>query len=230
MGLSSPASVAAPNVADPDVQLGKGTPLYAVPRDAPLDTVGFKAKRNDIFYVADPEARGELRVGELVIVEADRGRDLGRVTHGNISTADVEAWQRSQAEPTAIAARHGHPVNSGSGGVSGGEDEAVVRGKIGMKELMPKRIYARTSAEDTRLLQTKQGDEMDALQLCQSKFWRKKLPMEVVDAEYQWDRRKLTFYFIADRRIDFRELVRELFRIYKTRIWMSSLQGPMASE
>lgn len=34
------------------------------------------------------------------------------------------------------------------------------------------------------------------------------------------DRRKLTFYFIAEKRIDFRELVRELFKIYKTRIWM----------
>lgn len=34
------------------------------------------------------------------------------------------------------------------------------------------------------------------------------------------DRRKLTFYFKANERIDFRELVRELFKIYKTRIWM----------
>lgn len=72
-------------------------------------------------------------------------------------------------------------------------------------------------------------DEVKALQLCQNKVRQKKLPMEVVDAEYQWwgfprvalsnvltlstrDRRKLTFYFVADKRIDFRELVRELFR------------------
>jgi len=56
------------------------------------------------------------------------------------------------------------------------------------------------------------------------------------------DRRKLTFYFVAEKRIDFRELVRELLRcvdavlsgaqlifshrLYKTRIWMASLQGP----
>lgn len=74
---------------------------------------------------------------------------------------------------------------------------------------------------------------MKALQLCQTKVRAKKLPMEVVDAEYQWsvicfilcydvpyavhsfssrDRRKLTFYFVAEKRIDFRELVRELFR------------------
>jgi len=81
----------------------------------------------------------------------------------------------------------------------------------------------------SRHLVTKIQDEMKALQLCQSKVRQKKLPMEVIDAEYQWcaaidgiwlclsltvyrDRRKLTFYFVAEKRIDFRELVRELFR------------------
>ena len=82
-----------------------------------------------------------------------------------------------------------------------------------------------------RLLVSKIQDEVKALQLCQSKVRAKKLPMEVIDAEYQWwvvhadslcmfsdrwpgfrDRRKLTFYFVAEKRIDFRELVRELFR------------------
>lgn len=38
------------------------------------------------------------------------------------------------------------------------------------------------------------------------------------------DRRKLTFYFKANERIDFRELVRELFKIYKTRIWMCAVE------
>jgi cell fate regulator YaaT (PSP1 superfamily) len=87
-------------------------------------------------------------------------------------------------------------------------------------------IYGKAQAHDTQHLVTKMQDEVKALQLCQSKVRQKKLPMEVIDAEYQWDRRKLTFYFIAEKRIDFRELVRELFRLYKTRIWMASLQGP----
>jgi hypothetical protein len=47
--------------------------------------------------------------------------------------------------------------------------------------------------------------------------------MHVVDAEYQFDRHKLTFFFEAEGRIDFRELVRDLFSIYKTRIWMQQL-------
>jgi len=52
--------------------------------------------------------------------------------------------------------------------------------------------------------------------------------MEILDAEWQWDRRKLTFYYTADQRVDFRELVRELFRIWKTRVWLCvlSLSSP----
>ena len=49
--------------------------------------------------------------------------------------------------------------------------------------------------------------------------------MEITDAEWQWDRRKLTFFYLADQRVDFRELVRELFRLYKTRIWMYVLSS-----
>jgi len=47
--------------------------------------------------------------------------------------------------------------------------------------------------------------------------------MTVVDAEYQFDRHKLKFFFEAEGRIDFRELVRDLFSMYKTRIWMQQL-------
>ena len=49
------------------------------------------------------------------------------------------------------------------------------------------------------------------------------LSSQVLDAEYQFDRHKLTFFFEADRRIDFRELVRDLFAIYKTRIWLQQV-------
>jgi len=47
--------------------------------------------------------------------------------------------------------------------------------------------------------------------------------MVVLDAEYQYDRRKLTIYYDSDQRIDFRELVRELFSAYKLRIWMNKV-------
>jgi hypothetical protein len=56
-----------------------------------------------------------------------------------------------------------------------------------------------------------------------SKVLEQMLPMSILDAEYQFDRHKLTFFFEADRRIDFRELVSELFSLYKTRIWMQQV-------
>jgi cell fate regulator YaaT (PSP1 superfamily) len=87
-------------------------------------------------------------------------------------------------------------------------------------DIQLKKIYRLAAANEIATLMSKAEDESNAMLLCQSKVKQRKLPMEIVDAEYQWDRRKLTFYFVADRRIDFRELVRELFKLYKTRIWM----------
>jgi len=183
--------------------LGRGVPLHSVPPSAPLFIVEFKAGRTDLFYCADPAL--DVRYGDLVIVEADRGKDLGKVVNDSITLADVDAFQR-QASRTVYT-----------------NGDAPSPGGHAKKELHPKKIYGKAQAQDTQLLIAKMQDEVKALQLCQSKVRQKKLPMDVVDAEYQWDRRKLTFYFVADKRIDFRELVRELFRLYKTRIWMACL-------
>lgn len=98
------------------------------------------------------------------------------------------------------------------------------------KDLQPKKIFAKASNSDTQLLMTKRQDESKALQICISKVKQRNLPMEVIDAEYQWDRRKLTFYFISEQRIDFRELVRELFRGFKTRIWMSNISATASAQ
>ncbi|KAJ7178647.1 PSP1 C-terminal conserved region-domain-containing protein [Mycena crocata] len=210
--------------------LGKGLPLHAVPPDWPLFIVEFKAGRTDLFYrAADRVGAGrekngrnghgyyeaeedKIRVGDLVIVEADRGKDLGKVVNDSITLGEVEAFWAGQARFGPTSSGQSPPTSPG--GAEGGK-----------KEIAPKMIYGKAGAGDAQLLVAKMQDELKALALCQTKVRAKKLPMEVVDAEYQWDRRKLTFYFVAEKRIDFRELVRELFRLYKTRIWMASLQG-----
>lgn len=69
------------------------------------------------------------------------------------------------------------------------------------------------------MLLNKAQDEAKALALCRSKALQRGLKMDITSAEWQWDRRKLTFFFIADKRIDFRDLVKDLFRTWKTRIW-----------
>lgn len=52
------------------------------------------------------------------------------------------------------------------------------------------------------------------------------IDIELIDTEYQFDRKKLIIYYYSTRRIDFRDLVRDLFRAYKTRIWMSAVARP----
>lgn len=47
--------------------------------------------------------------------------------------------------------------------------------------------------------------------------------MKILDTEYQFDRNKLTITYIADNRVDFREMVRDLYSKFKTRIWMKQI-------
>lgn len=61
-------------------------------------------------------------------------------------------------------------------------------------------------------------NEWEARQTCRRMVEERGLEMKVVDAEWQFDRNKMTFYFTADKRVDFRALVKDLAGIFKTRI------------
>lgn len=155
--------------------LGKGVPLQAVPHGAPLYIVEFKAGRTDLFYIADPNLT--VQRGDLVIVEADRGKDLGRILHDNISLDEVQAFQQRQVEVALgqlASPQHGEaPPNP----------QAIARMT---KEIHPKVIFSKATATDTQLLVLKAQDEAKALQLCRSKVISMGLDMEVTDAEWQW--------------------------------------------
>jgi hypothetical protein len=181
--------------------MGKGIPLDQVPPAGALYMVEFKAGRSDLYYVADA-ATCPVKQGDLVIVEADRGKDLGKIIVENLTPEHVESLAIQKAQQQ-------QQQQDGTG--EDGQDS---------KELRPKQIYRKAVTAEVAMLLTKRQDEVKAAMVCQTKTRQKRLPMEVVDAEFQWDRRKLTFYFVAERRIDFRELVRDLFKTYKTRIWM----------
>jgi hypothetical protein len=94
---------------------------------------------------------------------------------------------------------------------------------MGIPDLQLKRISRLASDQEISLLILKEEEEDELLKICRSKTLQRGLPMNVVDAEYQFDRHKLTFFFEASCRVDFRELVRDLFSIYKTRIWMQQI-------
>ncbi|KAH0791516.1 PSP1 C-terminal conserved region family protein [Histomonas meleagridis] len=69
-------------------------------------------------------------------------------------------------------------------------------------------------------LQQKAERELRALELCQAKVIEYALPMKIIGAEFQFYGKKLTFYYTSSHYIDFRTLVRTLFKVFGTRIWM----------
>ncbi|KAI5165519.1 hypothetical protein NEIRO03_0488 [Nematocida sp. AWRm78] len=96
--------------------------------------------------------------------------------------------------------------------------------KNNISSLEAKKIYRIATDNDKILLLEQNELEQTAINNCRQMVKEKKLPMEIVSAEYQWDRNKLTFHFKSDKRIDFRELVKELYKTYKTRIWMCAVE------
>ncbi len=74
------------------------------------------------------------------------------------------------------------------------------------------------SVEDTHLSEELRKKEQDVRRKVMERVKAHGLPMKISDAEWQWDRKKLTIYFTADRRVDFRALVRDLASLFRTRI------------
>lgn len=90
------------------------------------------------------------------------------------------------------------------------EDDAVVQ------PLKPV-IRVATEADEKTAAKNKEK-EKEAFKICLEKIAKHKLDMKLVDAEYTFDNNKLLFYFTADGRIDFRELVKDLAAVFRTRI------------
>ena len=124
-------------------ELGKGVPLHSVPASWPLYIVEFKAGRTDLFYLTDLSLN--IRVGDLVIVEADRGKDLGKVVNDTITLKEVEEFQREQQARAGFQdGQDGHPMSPGSAG--GGQSQ----GAAAKKEINPKMIYGKAGGQDTQ--------------------------------------------------------------------------------
>ncbi len=76
----------------------------------------------------------------------------------------------------------------------------------------------RATDQDMSHFTARRQNEVDALEVFTRKIAEHQLPMKPVEVEYEDDRGRITFYFTAENRVDFRALVRDLARIYRTRI------------
>lgn len=140
--------------------------------------VAFKGNRKEIYINPDGI---ELSIGDDVIVEADKGVDLGKVDQmGRI---------------------------------------VIMKNK----NENPKKILRKATQEELVQLWENREREIQAYFVCRQKIKKHNLNMKLVDVEFQFDRKKVTFYFTSDRRVDFRELVKDLAAKYKTRIEMRQI-------
>jgi len=133
----------------------------------------FKGERKEIY--SNPQ-QFPLKIGDYVIVEADKGEDLGVVNQLG-------------------------PILS-----------------IKKKDVELKNILRKPDKDDIRKYHENRQKERAAFGVCKEKIEKHELIMKLVDVEYQFDGNKITFYFTAERRVDFRELVKDLASIYKVRI------------
>jgi len=81
-----------------------------------------------------------------------------------------------------------------------------------------KKVLRLASPRDLKHAEECRKKEKEAFELCNKKIKEHKLEMTLTDVEYKFDNSKILFYFTADGRIDFRDLVKDLASIYKTRI------------
>ncbi|MZP29259.1 hypothetical protein GTO91_06005 [Heliobacterium undosum] len=81
-----------------------------------------------------------------------------------------------------------------------------------------KRVLRVATPEDVKQVEENRNKETSAYEICQKKIAAHQLPMKLVDVEYTFDSSKIIFYFTADGRVDFRELVKDLASVFRTRI------------
>ena len=157
--------------------------------------IRFKGNRKAYFEWHESEP---LRLQEPVIVEAERGADFGLVN--------------------AVGAVAQQKCDRCQGCALNGKKERD-HGDSQQRAPEPTRkVLRRAGPADRKTAEELRRGEDDVRRAVREKVGHHNLPMKVSDAEWQWDRNKLTVYFTAEKRVDFRSLVRELASQFRTRI------------
>ena len=134
-----------------------------------------------------------------------RFRKAGKVYYFSPGDADIKAGQHVIVE-TARGVEYGHVV-LGSHEV---DDKKVIQ------PLKP--VIRMATAADEEIERRNKEKEKEAFKICLEKIKKHELDMKLIDTEYTFDNNKVLFYFTADGRIDFLDLVKDLASVFKTRI------------
>ena len=134
-----------------------------------------------------------------------RFRNAGKVYYFNPGGIKIKTGDNVIVE-TARGVEYGHVV-FGSKEIDNEEDYMPI-----------KQVLRKATPEDDEQQKSNKKKEREAFNICLEKIHQHELDMKLIDCEYTFDNNKVLFYFTADGRIDFRELVKDLAAVFKTRI------------
>ena len=141
----------------------------------------------------------------MIKVIGVRFRRAGKVYYFNPLDMDITTGMHVIVE-TARGVEYGYVVL----GVKDMDEEKV------FQPLKP--VIRIATPQDDAVADENRQKEKDAFKICQEKIAKHGLDMKLIDAEYTFDNNKVLFYFTADGRVDFRELVKDLASVFRTRI------------
>ena len=141
----------------------------------------------------------------MIKVIGVRFRKAGKIYNFSPENLDIKAGDHVIVE-TARGIEYGSVVEN----IKEVNEENVI---------MPlKPVIRVATAEDDKKAQSNREKEKKAFKICKEKIKKHGLEMKLINTEYTFDNNKVLFYFTADGRIDFRELVKDLASVFKTRI------------
>ena len=131
-------------------------------------------------------------------------------TAGKIYFFDPLQFEIKRGDHVIVETARGIEYGTVVSGITEVEEDKVVQ------PLKP--VIRLANQRDMEQEEGNKGKEKEAFQICLEKIHKHGLEMKLIDAEYTFDNNKVLFYFTADGRIDFRELVKDLASVFKTRI------------
>ncbi len=184
--------------------------------------IGVRFRNVGKIYYFNPKSF-QIKQGDHVIVETARGVEYGTVVLG-----PKEVDEKDVIQPLKDVIRLATPKDDAreeSNRKREKEAYQICLKKIRAHELDMKLIDVEYTFDNNKVLfyftareESNRKREKEAYQICLKKIRAHELDMKLIDVEYTFDNNKVLFYFTADGRIDFRELVKDLAAIFKTRI------------
>jgi cell fate regulator YaaT (PSP1 superfamily) len=168
----------------------------------------------------------DIRVGDDVIVDSDRGPGFARVVRlreGDAlpepSSSSPDQKERSGGKKEDARTEHEEEVEIEVETPGSASKEAQ---NVPTKQPAKghRKVVRKATEDDQQRAAKNRGREAEAFRLCQDMVAERELPMKLIRAEYSFDGSRVTFYFFSETRVDFRELVKDLAHRLRTRIEM----------